>query len=175
MSRSWVNWAGNVRSTARRVARPSSVGEVVQEVKSAVRDGLTVKAVGSGHSFTPIAATDGVRLELSRLNGLRDFGPDSVTVDAGMPVSRLNELLQAHGRSLTNMRDVAVQTVSGAVATGTHGTGRSSAGLAQQLRALEIVLADGSVVTCSDNLSMSSAFVMDRLSLERQQILHTDV
>jgi len=164
VNRSWVNWAGNVRSTARRVAQPSSVGEVVQEVKSAVRDGLTVKAVGSGHSFTPIAATDGVRLDLSRLSGLRDFGPDSVTVDAGMPVSRLNEVLQAHGRSLTNMGDVAVQTVAGAVATGTHGTGRSSAGLAQQLLALEIVLADGSVVTCSE-VAEPDLFAAARLGL----------
>lgn len=145
----WRNWAGTVRATAQRVERPRTVDEVVSAIASAARDGLPVRAVGSGHSFTPVAATDGVRLELTELAGLRELGADTVSVEAGMPLHRLNDLLHAHGRALANMGDIAYQTVSGAVATGTHGTGRDSAGLAQQLEAVELVLADGRVVTCS--------------------------
>ncbi len=147
----WRNWAGNVSAAATRVEVPQSVSEVVDLVKAAGRDGLPVKPVGSGHSFTPIAATDGVRVDLSRLSGLRriDREADTVTVDAGMPLHRLNTILHAHGLALTNMGDVAYQTVSGAISTGTHGTGRDSAGLAAQVAELELVLADGSVVTCS--------------------------
>jgi L-gulono-1,4-lactone dehydrogenase len=148
---SWTNWAGNVKARATRVEEPQSVAEVVAVVKAAARDGRPVKAVGSGHSFAPIAATDGVRVELSRLSSLRavDREARTVTVEAGMPLQRLNAILLAHGLGLVNMGDVAYQTVSGAISTGTHGSGRDSASLAQQVTALEIVLADGSEVTCS--------------------------
>ncbi len=151
MTVSWRNWAGNVSASAARVEVPQLVSEVVDLVKAANRDGLPVKPIGSGHSFAPIAATDGVRVDLSRLSGLRHIDRESctVTVDAGMPLHRLNTVLHAHGLSLANMGDVAYQTVSGAISTGTHGTGRDNAGLAVQVTALELVLADGSVVTCS--------------------------
>ena len=42
------------------------------------------------------------------------------------------------------------QTVAGATSTGTHGTGRSSAAIAAQIRGLELVTADGSLLTCSE-------------------------
>ncbi len=61
----------------------------------------------------------------------------------------LNAALAARGLSLTNMGDIMEQTVSGAVSTGTHGTGRTSASVAAQITGLELVLADGSVVRCS--------------------------
>jgi FAD-linked oxidoreductase len=47
------------------------------------------------------------------------------------------------------MGDIDVQTVTGAISTGTHGTGRDSGALATQVVGLELVLADGSVLTCS--------------------------
>jgi L-gulonolactone oxidase len=66
-----------------------------------------------------------------------------------MTLGRLNTLLEQAGRSLTNLGDIAEQTVAGAIATGTHGSGRACAALADQVAALELVLADGSLVTCS--------------------------
>ena len=114
-------------------------------------DGLTVKAVGTGHSFTPAAATDGLLIRPDRLTGIRtvDREAGTVTVAAGTPLKRLNEPLAAHGLSLANMGDIMEQTVSGATSTGTHGTGRDSASIAAQITALELVTADGSVLTCS--------------------------
>jgi L-gulonolactone oxidase len=63
----WSNWAGNQRSTATRVVQPGSIDEVADAVRAARADGLTVKPVGSGHSFTATALTDGVRLDLGAL------------------------------------------------------------------------------------------------------------
>jgi FAD-linked oxidoreductase len=88
---------------------------------------------------------------MSAYAGLVGVDPSAglVTAQAGLPLHRLNALMHESGLGLTNMGDIDVQTVSGAVSTGTHGTGRDSAGFAAQIAALELVLADGSVVTCS--------------------------
>ena len=145
----WSNWAGNQSMTPARVARPTSADEVASVVKQAGADGLRVKAIGSGHSFTGIGLTDGVLLDLSGFAGPLRVDGTLVTADAGLPLHRLNAELAAHGLGLTNMGDIDRQTVSGAVSTGTHGTGRESAGFAMQVAGLELVLADGSVVTCS--------------------------
>ncbi|HTJ71921.1 MAG TPA: D-arabinono-1,4-lactone oxidase [Actinospica sp.] len=150
-TRTWSNWAGNQQARMQRVATPSSPQEVAETVRDAAARGLTVKPVGSGHSFTAAAVTDGVQIRLVNLARLRgaDHATGLVTAEAGMPLWRLNELLAEQGLALTNMGDIQAQTVSGAIGTGTHGTGRASASIAAQVAGLEIVLADGSIVACS--------------------------
>ncbi|MFE3887948.1 D-arabinono-1,4-lactone oxidase [Streptomyces lydicus] len=147
----WRNWAGNVTARPARTVSPASTEEVAAAVRTAAADGLTVKAAGTGHSFTSAAATDGLLIRPERLTGVRsvDREAGTVTVAAGTPLKHLNETLAAHGLSLTNMGDIMEQTVSGATSTGTHGTGRDSASIAAQTTALELVTADGSVLTCS--------------------------
>jgi L-gulono-1,4-lactone dehydrogenase len=106
---------------------------------------------GTGHSFTPAAVTDGLLLRPHRLGRVRsvDGAAGLVTVEAGCPLRVLNETLLRHGLSLANMGDIAEQTVAGAIQTGTHGTGRGVGSIAAQVAGLEMVLADGHVVTCS--------------------------
>ena len=147
----WRNWAGTVTARPQRIVSPGSVEELAAVVRQAAEAGQTVKAVGTGHSFTATAATDGVLIRPDRLTAVRSVDPaaGTVTVEAGLPLHRLNRLLDASGLSLTNMGDIMEQTVAGAVSTGTHGTGRASASVAAQITALEMVLADGSVLTCS--------------------------
>ncbi|MFC9287886.1 D-arabinono-1,4-lactone oxidase [Streptomyces sp. NPDC057052] len=151
-SGTWRNWGGNVVSRPAREVTPASVDELAEAVRRAAEDGLTVKAVGTGHSFTSIAATDGVLIRPHLLTGIRDIDREAmtVTVEAGTPLKRLNLALAREGLSLTNMGDIMEQTVSGATSTGTHGTGRESASIAAQIRGLELVTADGSVLTCSE-------------------------
>ncbi|MFI1562305.1 D-arabinono-1,4-lactone oxidase [Streptomyces sp. NPDC020490] len=148
----WRNWGGNVAARPAREVTPASVEELAAAVREAAEDGLTVKAVGTGHSFTSIAATDGVLIRPQLLTGIRRIDRDAmtVTVEAGTPLKRLNMALAREGLSLTNMGDIMEQTVSGATSTGTHGTGRESASIAAQIKGLELVTADGSVLTCSE-------------------------
>ncbi|MEV7321430.1 D-arabinono-1,4-lactone oxidase [Streptomyces sp. NPDC093970] len=150
-SGTWRNWGGTVTVSPAREVTPASVDELAAAVRQAAEDGLRVKPVGSGHSFTSIAATDGLSIRPQLLTGIRaiDRTAMTVTVEAGTPLKRLNMALAREGLSLTNMGDIMEQTVSGATSTGTHGTGRSSGSLAAQIRALELVTADGSVLTCS--------------------------
>ncbi|QTE01408.1 D-arabinono-1,4-lactone oxidase [Streptomyces cyanogenus] len=148
----WRNWGGNVSARPARQVAPASVEELAAVVRRAREDGLKVKAVGTGHSFTSIAATDGVLIRPQLLTGIRSIDRESmtVTVEAGTPLKRLNAALAREGLSLTNMGDIMEQTVSGATSTGTHGTGRTSASIAAQIKGLELVTADGSVLTCSE-------------------------
>ncbi len=147
----WQNWARNVSAAPARLATPRSAAEVADEVTRAAADGLPIRMTGTGHSFTPTAVTDGVLLRPGGLTAIRSVDTEAglITVEAGCPLSRMNEDLHAHRLSLTNMGDIQVQTVAGATQTGTHGTGRDSGSMATQIAALELVLADGSVVTCS--------------------------
>ncbi|MFD9407302.1 D-arabinono-1,4-lactone oxidase [Streptomyces sp. NPDC059989] len=148
----WRNWAGNVTATPVRTVAPASVGELQEAVRRAAEQGLRVKAVGTGHSFTAAAATDGVLVRPQALAGIRsvDRAAGTVTVAAGTVLKDLNAALAREGLSLTNMGDIMEQTVSGATSTGTHGTGRDSASLSAQIRALELVTADGRLLTCSE-------------------------
>ncbi|MFB7459457.1 D-arabinono-1,4-lactone oxidase [Streptomyces sp. NPDC056188] len=147
----WRNWGGNVAARPGREVTPATAADVAAAVRRAAEDGLRVKAVGTGHSFTSIAATDGVMIRPRLLTGIRGIDREAmtVTVEAGTPLERLNVALAREGLSLTNMGDIMEQTVSGATSTGTHGTGRDSASIAAQIKGLELVTADGSVLTCS--------------------------
>ncbi|MEZ0161295.1 D-arabinono-1,4-lactone oxidase [Streptomyces griseorubens] len=148
----WRNWGGTVSVRPAREVTPASVDELAAAVRRAAEDGLPVKAVGTGHSFTSIAATEGLLVRPQLLTGIRgiDREAGTVTVEAGTPLKRLNAALAREGLSLTNMGDIMEQTVSGATSTGTHGTGRESASIAAQIKGLELVTADGSVLTCSE-------------------------
>ncbi|MEY9211118.1 FAD-binding protein [Thermobifida halotolerans] len=147
----WRNWADTHRMTPARVVTPNSTAEVAEAVRAAAAAGARVRMAGSGHSFTDIAVTDGTLLLPTALAAVRavDLPGGRATVEAGMRLCDFNDALAAHGAALTNMGDIAVQTMAGATQTGTHGTGRASAGLAAQVERLEIVLADGTAVTCS--------------------------
>jgi FAD-linked oxidoreductase len=155
----WRNWAGNQSARPRRTVVPRSPDEVAAEVARAAAGGLTVRMAGTGHSFTPVAVTDGVLLLPGGLAGIRsvDAAAGLVTAEAGCPLRVLNCELAARGLSLVNMGDVQVQTVSGAIQTGTHGTGRESAGMAAQVAGLELALADGTIVTCSAGSALFDA------------------
>src|SRR6266704_983332 len=128
----WRNWAGNQQAAAQRVVTPRTADEVAAAVRQAAEDGLTVRMTGTGHSFTGAALASGVRLAPSGLTAVRSIDTASglVTVEAGLPLHRLNEILDDHGLALANMGDIQEQTVAGAAHTATHGTGRDAAGLA---------------------------------------------
>lgn len=147
----WRNWSGRLTARPARVLFPTGTADVAAAVKEAARDGLRVKAAGSGHSFSAIAVPDGVSLRMDRMDGVLavDRASGLVTVQGGIPLWRLNPILAEHGLAMENLGDIDRQTITGATATGTHGTGVGFGGISTQIRAMEIVLADGSVVHCS--------------------------
>ncbi|MEU4419530.1 D-arabinono-1,4-lactone oxidase [Actinoplanes sp. NPDC024001] len=143
-SRRWTNWGGNQESVA-EVLTPATVDEVTAQVNHATETGRRIKVVGSGHSFTAIAVADDQRMLLHRLNGLVAIDGPLVTVQAGMLLSTLNTLLAEHGLAMPNLGDIDAQTVSGAISTGTHGTGAGHSTLASCVEAVTLVTAGGKV------------------------------
>lgn len=147
----WRNWGGNQRCNPEAIDEPASVEDVVELLRAARDANQTVKAVGAGHSFTDVACTNGRLVRLNRLNRVIDHDPvcQTITVEAGMRLFELNRELDQRGLALANLGDIDRQTIAGALATGTHGTGAELGGLATFVRELEIVTADGQVLRCS--------------------------
>jgi FAD-linked oxidoreductase len=125
-----------------------------------------VRALGSGHSFTAAAATSGVALDLSQWTGITaaDTRTGLVTVRSGTTLRSLNAELGGLGLAMANLGDIDAQTLAGALSTGTHGTGARLGGLATQVTSLELVLADGSLATCSAS-SRPELFAAVRIGL----------
>ncbi len=145
--RRWSNWAGNVTATPARMLRPTSEESVAAVVRRAAEDGHHVRVVGAGHSFTPLVATDGVLLTLSALSGVVAVDRDAMTatVRAGTTLADLNAQLHAAGVALENLGDIDRQSVAGAIATGTHGTGGALPGLNAQVVGMRLVDGTGAV------------------------------
>ena len=150
-STTWHNWSGLATGRPRQVLSPTDVHDVVAAVGAARGQGVGVKMVGAGHSFTDVAVTDGVLLQPDRLVGVRSVDRDAMTVTvlAGTPLHVLNARLDGLGLALHNLGDIDRQTVAGAISTGTHGSGGRWASLSAQVAGVELVTADGAVVTAS--------------------------
>ena len=164
----WQNWGGNQSAVAVEVLTPGSVDEVSAIVKAASGSGRRVKVVGSGHSFTGIAVADDQRLYLHRLADLVSIDGHLVTVQAGMPMYALNALLAAHGLAVPNLGDIDAQTISGAISTGTHGTGAAHSTLASCVEAVTLVTGSGHVLRLD---ASSEMFPAARLGLGALGIL----
>lgn len=152
MTRRWSNWAGNQTAHPLSIESPANDDELAGIVAKAASDGEKVKVVGSGHSFTATAATDGRMVRIDKLSGIRsiDRSLHRVTVGAGTTLSVLNELLHAEGYAMPNLGDIAYQTVAGAISTSTHGTGIGFTGLAAQVKGFRLVDGTGRTVTCTE-------------------------
>ncbi len=170
----WTNWAGTASAAPDVVHRPLTAEEISAAVAAAASEGTRIRTRGSGHSFTPIAVADEHAIDLSGYTGITHVDPETneVTVRAGTTLRALNAALDAHGLALINMGDIDKQTVAGALSTGTHGTGAALGGLATQVSALELVLADGSVVHCSASES-PDLFAAARVGLGALGVIST--
>jgi L-gulonolactone oxidase len=148
----WHNWAGLTSATPAEVRTPRDTRDVVAAVERARERGTTVKMPGTGHSFTGIAAPEGIMLNPTQLTGIVAVDRESMTATAlaGTPLRVLNASLEALGLSLHNMGDIAEQTVAGATSTGTHGTGGLVASLSAQIAGLELVTGTGEVLRASE-------------------------
>ncbi|MDN6325829.1 MAG: FAD-binding protein, partial [Corynebacterium sp.] len=143
----WHNWSGGQTAEPFRLEQPETEADVIALVQRAAEEGRRVKAVGAGHSFTPVAVTDGVLVNLDNLSGVVnvDRGSMEVTFLAGTRLRYVPALLRPHGLALANQGDVDPQSIAGAVSTGTHGTGIGLTGFAGMVRGLRTITADGRV------------------------------
>ncbi len=149
--RAWTNWAGNQTCSPEEVALPTTEEEVVSLVEQALAEGRRIKAVGSGHSFTDVACTDGVMVSLKRYGGMEahSLDPPSATIRAGMTIEAAGRALEGLGLAFSSLGDIGKQALAGAIATGTHGTSRSFGSISSQVNYVRLVDGRGRVVELS--------------------------
>ena len=143
----WSNWTGDQECRPARIVRPRNRAELQEAIAAAADGGRTVSVVGSGHSFTETALTDGVAIDVAALSGTIDADPSSgrVKVGAGTILAELNDELDRLGLAMENLGDIDRQTVAGAISTGTHGTGARLRNISAQVESVELVTAAGEV------------------------------
>ena len=144
----WSNWAGNEHAYPAVRAAPASEAELAALLPQTA---APIRPVGSGHSFTALVPTDGTLLSIDRIQGLVSHDPGNLTatVHAGTKLSALGPLLAQVGQEMRNLPDINKQTLAGAMATGTHGTGKGLTAVHGEVLAMRLVLPSGEVAQCS--------------------------
>ena len=153
--RMWSNWARQQRCAPEAILRPRSEDELTEAVRGAAH----VKVAGSGHSFTDIACTDGLMLDLSEMRSVLSVEGNDVTVEAGITLHDLGEELRVRGLAMENQGDVDPQTVAGAISTATHGTGGGFGNLSSQVVGVRLVDGRGELQEISEGDQLRAARV----------------
>jgi xylitol oxidase len=184
-----TNWAGNFAFTAQHLDSPATL----DELRKSVTDSARVRVLGSGHSFNGIADSEGTLLSVAGLPPVVevDRGASTVRVAAGVRYAELARQVHQHGFALHNMASLPHISVAGSVATGTHGSGNGNGSLATAVRELDLITADGELVTLNRErdgerfngavVSLGALGVVTSLTLdlvpafEMAQRVHTDL
>jgi FAD-linked oxidoreductase len=174
MAAEWRNWTGDQRCTPATMERPQTLEELTEAVRRAGERGVSVHATGSGHSFTEAPLTDGAMIRVEALNHVLDADRESglVKVEAGISLRDLSVALWDLGLALENLGDIDRQTLAGAISTATHGTGARFRNLSAQVEAIEMVVADGSVIEFSQT-EHHDAYLAARVGLGALGVIYS--
>ena len=159
----WSNWSGSQTSLPSLRLAPGSEDELIDMVK---RSSRPVRCVGAGHSFNGLVPTDDTLMTLARMRGVASVNADTQEVDiwAGTQLFEIGEPLWDQGLAMINMPDIDVQSLAGAIATSTHGTGSHLGSISSTVTSLRLVTATGEIVECSAQQN-SDLFQAGRTSL----------
>jgi FAD/FMN-containing dehydrogenase len=145
--REWVNWSGSLKFTPTEIVRPESESALIDAVKNAYRHKRKLRVSGAGHSSSSLVETDQTLISLENFKGIvrHDAKEGIATLKTGMTVHEVNEALKEKGLALFNTGDVDVQMLTGAISTGTHGTGKKLPNLSSVLEGVRLIDYKGDV------------------------------
>ncbi len=160
---SWMNWAGNQKSTPSSIFWPDSEAELADRIRSTQQ---RIRPVGSGHSFSGVAPSEGMMVNVGGLDGLRSFDNETgeATFGAGTLLFNAAQELEAKGRAFDNLSDIDVQTLAGAFSTATHGTGQALTALHDYISGFRLVTPSGDIVEVSQETN-ADLFAAGKASL----------
>lgn len=147
----WKNWAGTVMSKPESFELPQTLQDVKKLVDHCRAAGKKMRVVGAGHSFTPLVATSEVLVSMEHLTGLDSIDHDQnrVTFWAGTSLKDVGNLLDKQGYAMENLGDINVQSIAGAIGTGTHGTGITYGSISTQVASITLITSTGELLTIS--------------------------
>jgi FAD-linked oxidoreductase len=146
----WSNWSGG--QTCQPAGRYDiSSEDQLSDILKTTRG--VIRPIGSGHSFSPLVPTDGHLVVIDQLSGILDHDPDTLraTIGAGSRLGDLGSQLEAIGQGMFNLPDIDRQTLAGATATGTHGTGVELQSLSGYITGLRLVTPSGEVLDLDES------------------------
>jgi FAD-linked oxidoreductase len=146
------NWGRSQSFQAGQVLYPASEEEILTILSNATFNKKNVRTIGSGHSWTGLIVTNDILISLDRWQGITEVDPNGkwVEVRSGTKLLKLGNDLWSMGYSMENLGDIDVQSIAGALNTGTHGTGRDFGTLATQIHSITIALPTGELVEVSE-------------------------
>ena len=144
----WGNWSGKVTARPTVIRQLRSADDAAATAATAAAAGTTVRCVGAAHSHSPLVPTDHMIVDLSALSGVTtlDHHRLRARVRSGTTINTLGVALHAAGLSLHNQGDIDRQTIAGATATGTHGTGVALPNLSAAVTGLRLATASGDLL-----------------------------
>lgn len=159
----WKNWSGWVKAAPATIAQPRSEDELAEVMRNAPGE---IRIVGTGHSFTALAQTDGTLIDIGNLSGVISVSDDKTEalVWAGTPIHQLGRELFEAGAALINQGDIDRQTIAGAISTGTHGTGPTLGAFPTMVKALRLITPAGEMIDANREVN-PEVFEAGRLSL----------
>ncbi len=148
----WTNWSGKLAARPQQIHFVRSEADALALATQEAASERTIRAVGSAHSHAPLVPTDGVIADTSGLTGVisADVERQTVEVWAGTPIYELGRPLHDAGLGLVNQGDIDRQSIAGATATGTHGTGETLGSLSTAVIGATIATSTGDLVTCDE-------------------------
>ena len=153
MAEKWTNWARNQSSNPHNIFKPNSESEISEIISLGVAERVKVRPIGNGHSFSSIGLTDGFLVSMDSMDRIISIDREKlqVTVGAGITIADLNEELHKIGFALPNLGDIDAQSLAGAIATGTHGTGINFNSISSAVVGIRIATGDGSILDISES------------------------
>lgn len=144
----WSNWSGSLQFQPAGIESPRDEDSLRALVIRAAERRERLRAVGAGHSSSPLVATSGRLVSLEHFKRLESFDRDEgvATIGTGMTLEESGQALFDVGLAMHNLGDIDVQTVAGAIATGTHGSGKSLQNLATMLIGGRLIDGEGRCV-----------------------------
>ncbi len=152
------NWAGNEHCHPQKYFQPKTLSDIAAIVKEAALAGKKIRVVGAGHSWSAVACTDDYMINLDRCDKVISIDKDKkqIRVQAGIRLKQLNKILEENGLALVNLGSVSEQSIAGATATGTHGTGIGFQILSSAIIAVRVINANGEDIEITDGSRLNA-------------------
>ncbi|MGB2129156.1 MAG: D-arabinono-1,4-lactone oxidase [Flavicella sp.] len=148
----WTNWSKSFSSYPDSIAYPSSEAELIALVEQAKERQSKIKVIGDGHSCATIGEThSGVLVSLKNYNQVISFDANTMMlkVQAGISLREISHFLDRKKAAMSNLGTIDSQSISGAISTGTHGSGLLFGAVDQQVECIELINANGALIEVS--------------------------
>ena len=150
------NWSGLITFTPNEIHFPSTEIELIEIIQDAQQTKKKIRVIGSGHSFTPLIVSDSILISLDDYAGIINVDKEKmhVTVKAGTKIKAFGIMAYEYGLGQENLGDIDMQSLAGAISTGTHGTGTAFGNLSSQLVAMKFINGNGESIFCSEEINI---------------------